>query len=115
MIGNTINWRYSYNFGNGTDIKHNANDTVEFLMQDNEFAQSGGHLTYLAGDWTYTYDSMNSAANTTDYDGVFPNMRLFFNNASARNKYWEYDNTHSKFFITPYFFACAKGLIFNIF
>lgn len=108
--GNRIVWYWDYDIASGRPTSTQvANADHEFLMQDNELARSGAHVTYMFGDWTYVYDSMKSAANTTDYDGIFPVMRLFFNNSTARNKYWEYDNTHSKFYITPFGFSCSEN------
>lgn len=96
---NGVFWIWDYNLATGS-YKHRE-PTVHLesgTYQDMMPSKSGFELYNILGDWTYIYDSMKPASELTDYDGIFPAMRLFFNNSSTRGVYWEYDNTHSKFF-----------------
>lgn len=44
----------------------------------------------IYGDWTYGYNSMKAFKDLTDYDSVFPYLRLFFNVSGSKGKYYEY-------------------------
>lgn len=113
-IKNRFDWGYAYNFWNGSMIYFGmSGGEDDFIFQDNWDNLSGSHGVNILGDWTYNYDSMKSYSNLTDYDGVFPCLRIFFNNATARGKYWEYDNTHMKCYLSTYFFSYgANELLF---
>lgn len=44
----------------------------------------------ILGDYSYIFNSMKDSASTTDYDSIFPCLRMFFNNSNTRGKYYEY-------------------------
>lgn len=44
----------------------------------------------ILGDYSYIFNSMKDSSNTTDYDSIFPCLRMFFNNSNTRGKYYEY-------------------------
>lgn len=102
---NAVIWKWAYNLKTQKYSGVYANEAVGGDVQDMYPSQNCWRKILLLGDWTYIYDSMKSYSETTDSDSIFPAMRLFFNNASTRGKYWDYSNCHSRFFVYPLYWT----------
>lgn len=109
---NTIKWKWGYNLKTQGCLEFVANSYIGGDVQDMFSSMNSWRNITIFGDWTYIYDSMKSSTETSDSDCIFPAMRLFFNNASARGKYWDYSNCHSRFFVYPlYWTAFNKEIV----
>ncbi len=108
---NSVIWKWAYNLKTQKYVGMGANEAVGGDVQDMYPSQNCWRNIMLLGDWTYIYDSMKSYAETTDSDCIFPAMRLFFNNASTRGKYWDYSNCHSRFFVYPLYWSAYNNEI----
>ena len=91
-----INWVAGIDLSTGTvkDITLGSNYDSSCLTTNNTDSSVTAciHWSAVYGDWTYNYDSMKSYQDTTNYDGIFPCLRLFFNNANTKGKYFNYGN-----------------------
>lgn len=109
-------WYGSYNrYGSGEDYQGTQYDELFEWLFGWQISESGATIHKLSekldytdmtaygragcsyfkhiniyGDWTYGYNSMKAFKDLTDYDSVFPYLRLFFNIAGSKGKYYEY-------------------------
>lgn len=69
-----------------------------FITDECDSSRAFPYWANVIGDYSYLFDSMKSYKDLTDYDSVFPNLRMFFNNTNAKGKYWDYGKGWSSFY-----------------
>lgn len=109
--GNRMAWLYGLKFDNEsvTQMTMPLDEVINAHGVIQDVCCSSLKVVNIMGDWTYGYDSMKSAAELTDFDGVFPYLRLFFNVVGNKGKYWDYGTGWSR----CYHYAFTWGLYNN--